>query len=132
MTDERQARLTGSAPVLFVRDVHAAAEHYRNAMGFAIGSFWGEPPDSAILGRDGMHVMLKQVADAAHIVPRGEISPGLSDMYFWVDDADALYRDFAARGALIACPPSDMFYGCREFRTMDVDGHSIAFGQVIR
>ena len=52
-------KLTGSAPVLFVRDVYAATEHYRDAMGFSFGKIWGEPPSFAILERDGMCVMIK-------------------------------------------------------------------------
>jgi hypothetical protein len=34
MTLSKTAKFTASAPVIFVRDVHAAAEHYRDAMGF--------------------------------------------------------------------------------------------------
>ena len=39
MTPSKTAKLTGSAPVLFVRDVHAATKHYRDAMGFSFGTF---------------------------------------------------------------------------------------------
>ena len=35
MTPAKTAKLIGSAPVLFVRDVFAATEHYRDAMGFS-------------------------------------------------------------------------------------------------
>jgi hypothetical protein len=40
--------------VLFVRDIFAATEHYRDAMGFSFGKFWGEPRSFAILRRDNM------------------------------------------------------------------------------
>ena len=42
-------RLTASAPVLLVRDVVAAANHYRDAMGFDYERFWGDPPSFVIL-----------------------------------------------------------------------------------
>jgi hypothetical protein len=42
MTPSKTAKLTGSAPVLFVRDVYAATKHYRNAMGFSFGDIFGE------------------------------------------------------------------------------------------
>lgn len=125
------AKLISSAPVLFVRDVQAAAEHYRDAMGFAFDRFWGEPPSFVILGRDGLHVMLKSVDDHAAIVPRWQVSDSLWDIYFWVDDVEALYRDFVGRGAKIDYGLCDQPYGCREFGTQDIDGHDIGFGQVL-
>ena len=70
------AKLVSSAPVLLVRDVNAAAEHYRDAMGFRFDRFYGDPPSFVILGRDGLHVMLKGASDPAATVPRWhELSP---------------------------------------------------------
>ena len=59
MHSSKKAKLTGSAPVLFVRDVYVAAEHYRDAMGFSFWKIWGEPPSFTILERDGMRVMIQ-------------------------------------------------------------------------
>ena len=101
MSASKKARLTRSAPVLFVRNVHAATEHYRDAMGFSFSKIWGEPPSFAILRRDDMYVMIKQIEDHKYIVPRWTMSPGLWDIYFWVDDIDALYQEFVERGAKI-------------------------------
>ena len=98
MTPSKTAKLTGSAPVLFVRDVYAATKHYRDAMGFSFGDIFGEPPSFAILKRDNMYVMVKQIQDHKHIVPRWTVSAGLWDMYFWVDDVDALYKEFVDGG----------------------------------
>ena len=78
-----------------------------------------------------MCVMVKQIEDHKHIVPRWTVSAGLWDMYFWVDDADALYKEFVERGAKIDYGLCDQPYGCREFGTQDIDGHDIGFGQVI-
>ena len=53
-------------------------------------------------------------------------------MYFWVDNIDALYREFvelAVRKSITGCAIS--LYGCREFGTQDIDGHDIGFGQVV-
>ncbi|MBM3570197.1 MAG: VOC family protein [Alphaproteobacteria bacterium] len=126
-----KAKLTASAPVLLVRDVVAAANHYRDAMGFGYDKIWGDPPGFVILGRDGTYLMLKQVDDASAIVPRGRVSQGLWDAYFWVSDADALHAEFRRRGAVIAYKPCDQPYGCREFGLRDPDGHEIGFGQVM-
>ena len=124
-------RLISSAPVLLVRDVRASAAHYRDAMGFSFDRFYGDPPSFVILGRDGLHVMLKSASDHSAIVPRWRVSHGLWDMYFWVDDVEQLFREFRERGAKIDYEPCDQPYGCREFGTQDIDGHDIGFGQVV-
>jgi uncharacterized glyoxalase superfamily protein PhnB len=125
------AKFVSSAPVLFVRDVRASAEHYRDTMGFRFDRFYGDPPSFVILGRDGLHVMLKSASDHSAIIPRWNISPNLWDMYFWVDDVEELYREFQGRGAKIDYELCDQPYGCREFGTQDIDGHDIGFGQVV-
>ena len=131
MPPSKTARLIGSAPVLFVRNVYATAEHYRDTMGFSFGKIWGEPPSFTILKRDDMYVMIKQIEDHNRIVPHRSVSAGLWDMYFWVDDVDALYKEFVERGAKIDYGLCNQPYGCREFGARDIDGHDIGFGQVI-
>ena len=111
------AKLVSSAPVLFVRDVRASAEHYRDTMGFGFERFYGDPPSFVILGRDGLHVMLKNASDHSAIIPRWNVSPNLWDTYFWVDDVEQLYREFQGRGATIDYELCDQPYGCREFGT---------------
>ena len=124
------SRLTASAPVLLVRDVVAAANHYRDTMGFQYDRFWGEPANFVILKRDGMYVMLRQADDPRHVVPHWTVAEKLWNIYFWVSDVDALHAEFVARGATIDYGLCDQPYGCREFGTQDVDGHDIGFGQV--
>jgi uncharacterized glyoxalase superfamily protein PhnB len=122
------SKLTSSATVLLVKDVVAAANHYRDKMGFQYKRFWGEPPDFVILARDGQHLMLKQPKDAKHVVPHAA-TDGIWNVYFWVDDVEGLHREFVARGATIDYGLCDQPYGCREFGTKDLDGHDIGFGQ---
>ncbi|MGF1656113.1 MAG: VOC family protein [Verrucomicrobiales bacterium] len=131
MSADVQAKLTASAPVLLVRDVVAAANHYRDAMGFHYEKFWGEPPGFVILKRDGVFVMLKQAEDAKHVVPHWTVADKLWNIYFWVSDVDALHAEFVSRGAKIDYGLCDQSYGCREFGTQDLDGHDIGFGQAI-
>ncbi|HET6606057.1 MAG TPA: VOC family protein [Rhodopila sp.] len=125
------ARLTHTAAVLLVRDLRAAAEHYRDRMGFTIGTLFGEPPTFTIVNRDDQYVMLKQIADPERIVPHKSVAPGLWDLYFWVEDVDALHEELAGRGANIEYGLCDQAYGCREFAVLDLDGHSVGFGQII-
>ncbi len=131
MTSPSNPILTASAPVLLVRDVVAAANHYRDAMGFSYERFWGEPPNFVILKRDGMYVMLRQADDPKHVVPHWTVADKLWNIYFWVSDVDALHSEFVSRGAKIDYGLCNQSYGCREFGTQDLDGHDIAFGQPI-
>lgn len=128
MTDPSPC-LTVSSAVLLVRDVFAAANHYRDALGFAYDGIFGEPPSFVILQRDGCYLMLKQAEKPEDVVPLWTLSDKLSSVYFWVKNVDALHGEFVRRGAKIDYGPCDQPYGCREFGIQDLDGHDIAFGE---
>ena len=125
----KDARLVGSAPILLVADVVASANYYRDKVGFDYERFWGEPPDFCILWRDDFHLMLSQAQDPKFIVPHHTVACNLWNVYFWVNDADALYDELKRRGARIDYELCDKEYGCREFGIQDLDGYDIAFGQ---
>ena len=122
-------KLIGSAPILLVEDVVASADYYRDSVGFSYERFWGEPPCFCILWRDSFHLMLSQVDNPKDIVPHYRIVENLWNVYFWVDDVDALYKELMERGATIDYELCDQPYGCREFGIQDLDGYDIAFGQ---
>jgi predicted enzyme related to lactoylglutathione lyase len=126
-----KGRLLKPAAVLLVRDVFAAANHYRDALGFSYEGMFGEPPSFVILHRDGCHLMLKQAEKPEHVVPHWTVSDKLSNVYFWVENVDALHAEFVQRGAMIDFGPCDQPYGCREFGIQDLDGYDISFGQVM-
>ena len=126
------AKLTSSAAVLLVRDVVGSAHYFRDRLGFTFDRFWGEPADFVILVRDSCRLML-HLAPANHvIVPHWKISKGMWNVYFWVDDADALFAEFKERGATIDYQIQDKPYGIREFGIQDLDGHDIGFGSPIK
>jgi predicted enzyme related to lactoylglutathione lyase len=124
-------KLIASAAVLLVRDVVAAANHYRDALGFAYERFYGEPPSFVILARNDMHLMLKQVEDEKLVVPHWTVEQHLWNVYFWVSDVDGLHAELVRRGAKIDYGLCDQPYGCREFGIQDLDGYDIGFGQVV-
>lgn len=126
-----QAHLTSSAPVLLVRDVVAAANYYRDAVGFSYDRFWGEPPRFVILRRDGFCLMLNRAPAGVEIVPHWKVDRGLWNAYFWVDNADLIFAEFTARGAKIDYGLSNKPYGVREFGIQDLDGYDIGFGQLL-
>lgn len=55
--------ISGSAPILLVKDVAAYAYYYRDNVDFNYDRFWGEPPCFCILYLDGIHLMLSEVDD---------------------------------------------------------------------
>ena len=124
-------QLLGVAPMFFVADVQRASDHYRDVLGFHYEQIWGEPPCFSMPSRDGLIVMLSQVADKTRVRPNG--ADGESwDAYFWVQDADRLFGEFVAKGARVAYAPVDRpFYGNREFAVHDLDGYLLAFAHDI-
>jgi hypothetical protein len=131
MSAKPASRITDSAAVLRVRDVVAAANHYRDAMGFDYERFYGEPPGFVILARGDVYLMLKRVDDAKLVAPHRMVDVESCDVYFWVSDVDALHAEFAHRGAKISDGLYLQDYGCREFAAQDLDGYEIRFGQIV-
>jgi len=137
--------------VLLVRDVAASAAYFRDKAGFAVGGMWPDPeehPDCragfAIVKRDGMCLMLADYDPEDRLTPAGDARavgvPYLpnwmhrdktAQVYFWVDDVDALFGELMERGATHDFGPCDQPHGCREFGIQDLDDHDIVFGQVI-
>jgi catechol 2,3-dioxygenase-like lactoylglutathione lyase family enzyme len=117
------------APLFLVDDVVATANFYRDKLGFAYERFWGEPPCFTMLFRGGITIMLSQIDKAVvrpnRITdPRGEVW----DAYVWVNDPDALFREFQQKGVKITRDICDQPYHCRDFDVEDCNGYRICFG----
>ena len=121
------AQVLRASPILLVADVVKAAAYYADALGFWAPRFWGDPPTFCIPQRGHCSVMLNQVGADAGNRPNANFN-GRLDVYFDVDDADALFAEFEANGADIVCAPEEMPYMMREFQVRDLDGHLLAFG----
>jgi uncharacterized glyoxalase superfamily protein PhnB len=88
---------------------------------------WGDPPTFCIAQRDGLELMLAQVDEGKAVHPNSD-NQGRIDVYFWVNDADELHREFRDSGADVLGQPETQPYGMREFLIRDPDGHVLAFG----
>lgn len=119
------------APYFVVPDVFATAEHYRDAFGFTITGFFGEPPSFTIVRRDQIAIMLKQ-GDGAVPQHSARKAPEASDAYIWVSDTRALAEELRARGASFVTQPTDQqIYNGRDFHVRDCDGRILCFGQLL-
>jgi len=122
----------GVAPYFIADDVQATADWYRDKLGFSYPRLWGEHPYGfTMVRRSGIIIMLGGVGEAGHMRPNRKTGPQTDawDAYVWVDDADALHAEFAAKGVTIARPPRDQPYGCRDFEIDDCNGYRLCFGQ---
>jgi len=118
-------KLLGSAPLFFVSDIHKSVDYYCDVLGFKNTGLWGHPPFFSMPRRDNMIVMLQETESQR--INNNEKS---WDAYFWIEDADALFKEFTDNGVIVEYPPEHKeAYGCYEFAIKDPDGYTLAFGQ---
>lgn len=118
--------LRTAAPYVLVSDIRRAVRFYGDELGFAYDRLWGDPPTFAMVQRDGVILMLKEsLSDPIPVSAQG----GAWDAYVWVEDADALFEEFAELTVTVEYPPQDFpDYKMREFAIADPDDNVIAFG----
>ncbi len=121
--------LIRGAPYFPVTDVAATAAQYQKVFGFKAEYSAGDPPEFAIVTRDGLSIMLRRVAADTHIVPN-EKQAGSWDVFFWVTDVQALFDEVHANGAAIVYGPIiQESYRMKEFAVRDQNGYILGFGQ---
>jgi hypothetical protein len=84
------------APQFFTTDIPSTVGYYRDKLGFECLGTWQDPPVYAIVARDqhAIHVRLAQPP-----TPNPDkYSDELLDAYLFIEDADALHAEYAARG----------------------------------
>ena len=63
------------APYLWVEDVVATANYYRDRLGFQYERFWGEPPSFCMVYRSGVVIMLAQLETKGGMRPNRLVDP---------------------------------------------------------
>ena len=127
-----RSKITASAPVLLVKDVVKASAYYHDKLGFDEPDIYGDPPNFCMVSRDSFTVMLAQVDSAHTVVPHWKVVEKMWNIYFWVDDVEAVYAEMQQRGAIIDYTLYTTPWGTKEFGVQDLDDHDIAFGQVLK
>ena len=108
------AAIENVTPILRVGDIEASRRYYVGVLGFSPD--WDA--DGVIsVSRDGKSIMLCEGAQG---------SPG-TWLWIGVEDADAFFAEFLAKGARIRSPPQN-FSWAYEFQVEDPDGHVLRFG----
>jgi uncharacterized glyoxalase superfamily protein PhnB len=115
-----------AVPILFVRDVTAAAQFYGERLGFATEFLHGDPPFYGEVKRGEAVLHLRYVRDPnfAELAAR-EVSLILATIA--VPDVRALYAEFEGRGAPFAQHLMQQPWGGLDFQVEDPDGNRISF-----
>ena len=114
------------APVFFTMNIPATLAYYQEKLGFECLGTWQDPPVYAIVARDERAIHFR-CAEPPSPNP-GKYSDELLDGYLLVEDADALYAEYAARDVEFSRRLGNMQWGSREFVIRDCDGRLLAFG----
>lgn len=114
------------APQFFTMDLPATLAYYAEKLGFDCVGTWQDPPVYAIVARDRHRIHFRS---AEPPTPNPvKYDDELLDAYLFVDDADKLYAEYAARGVEFTRPLADTPWHSREFVVKDGDGRLLAFG----
>lgn len=122
------AKLTAICPNFVVPDVVAAADYYRDVLGFKILGYFLDPPVFAMVARDGVEIHFGKIDQGADTSPNEERRRGLgTDAYIWVNDLDALHEELKQRGAKIIDGPVVRVCKCYELTVKDLNGFQLVF-----
>ena len=121
------------SPYLYYRDAGAAIDFLTSAFGFE-ERFVMRDPEGNVGHAEGVledAVVMLGTPGPDYRNPKqlGGVTQGL---YVYVDDVDKHFEVAQAAGATIVSPPSDQFYGDRNYTAADPEGHHWFFGQHVR
>lgn len=113
-------------PILFVRDVTAAAAFFRDKLGFETDFLYGEPPFYGAVSRGEACLHIRHVGrpNFAELAAR---EPSLILATIEVPDVHGLFEEFRARGVEFAQIPTRQPWGGTDFHVRDPDGNVISF-----
>lgn len=122
-------RFTGHAPFLVVPDVAATLGYYRDVLGFDVETYQHDPDENGTATHDGCTIFFNRGPEAR---PNSQlIEPDLFDVYFWVDDVDALHEELSRRSVNVLHGPIEQPWGMREIRLRDPNGYVLGFGEPV-
>jgi catechol 2,3-dioxygenase-like lactoylglutathione lyase family enzyme len=117
-----------SIPILFVRDVEAAAQFYRDKLGFEIDFLYGTPPFYGAVrrGKARLHLRFVHRTNFAELAAE-EGSLILATIE--VNDVRALFAELEAQGVEFPQRLETQEWGGTDFYVRDPDGNVISFVQ---
>jgi hypothetical protein len=124
-------RLDATAPVFLVDDVGATMKWYATVLGFTPDPFPPVPPHAfCILRRDGVEIMLQQLAGYRKPEPNPSRPGGVWDVYVRMAGVAELAGELTARtDVAILEPLHAQPYGQRELVVRDPNGYVLVFAE---
>jgi catechol 2,3-dioxygenase-like lactoylglutathione lyase family enzyme len=116
--------IRSSRLVLAVVDLQRATHYFTDVLGFHADA--GSPPGWSFISLDGFRAMLGECPDA---MPAADTQDHSYVAHLIVDDVDARFAAFKARGATFAAEIADQPWGHRQFCVLTPDGHRLLFAQ---
>jgi uncharacterized glyoxalase superfamily protein PhnB len=114
------------APQFFTMDIPATLAYYKEKLGFECLGTWQDPPVYAIVARD-QHAIHFRCAEPPRANP-DKYADELLDAYLFVEDANTLYAEYAAKAVEFTRELGNTPWQSREFVVKDCDGRLLAFG----
>jgi uncharacterized glyoxalase superfamily protein PhnB len=123
--------LAGAVPILFVRDVTAAAAFYERTLGFHVDFLHGKPPFYGSVSRDRacLHLRFVHQTNFTELAAR---EGGLILATIEVANVKALFQEYEAHGVDFAQRLVIQAWGGLDFHVRDPDGNVISFVQYRR
>src|SRR3569623_65104 len=100
-------------PLFFTTDIPGTLSYYREKLGFECLGTWQDPPVYAIVARDHQAIHFRCATPPT--ANPDKYAEELLDAYLFIEDADVLYAEFAAKGVEFTRKIGDMPGRCREF-----------------
>ena len=119
--------LKAAFPVVFVSDVQATAEYFRERLGFQVDFLHGNPPFYGSVSRGGARLHLRFVHEPAISSGVREREGGLISAFLEVENIKSLFGEYKAAGVDFVHPLRKEPWGASAFIVLDPDGNGICF-----
>lgn len=125
------SNLTYISPFFIVAGIKGSVSFYVNKLGFEVQYIGpGDDPFFAIVGRDHIAIMLKEIADNIKPLPNHSRHEWARwDAFIHATDVDALFEEYRAGGVTFRQSIQDDDDGLRGFEVTDADGYVLFFGR---
>ncbi len=119
--------LKTALPVVFVSNVEATSEYFRDKLGFKVDFLHGNPPFYGSVSRGGARLHLRFVHEPAISAGVREREGGLISAFLEVENIKSLFAEYKAAGVNFAHPLRKEPWGASAFIVLDLDGNGICF-----
>ncbi len=119
------------SPFFIVANLKASVSFYVDKLGFEVQHINPDNnPFFAIVGRDNVSIMLKEIAPDIKPIPNSKRHEWARwDIYISTIDPDRLFDEYLSDGVSFQQPIQDDDDGLRGFEVTDTDGYVLFFGR---